>query len=45
MIRIIMKKVMTDTLAQKLSWTGRKNKHSFKDLNLSKIIIRKFFLI
>ncbi|XP_024885615.1 uncharacterized protein LOC112463438 [Temnothorax curvispinosus] len=45
MIRNIMKKVMTDTLAQNFSWTGKRNKRSFKDLNLSKMIIRKIFLI
>ncbi|XP_011858099.1 PREDICTED: uncharacterized protein LOC105555682 isoform X2 [Vollenhovia emeryi] len=40
MIRNIMKMVMTDTLAQNFSWTGRKNKRSFKDLSLSKMIIQ-----
>ncbi|XP_024887984.1 uncharacterized protein LOC112464921, partial [Temnothorax curvispinosus] len=39
MIRNIMKKVMTDTLAQNFSWTGKRNKRNFKDLNLSKMII------
>lgn len=31
MIRNIMKKVITDTLAQNFNWTGKKNKRSFKD--------------
>lgn len=40
MIRNILKKVMVDTLAQSFSWTGKNNKHCFKDLGLSKIIIQ-----
>ncbi|XP_071652693.1 uncharacterized protein [Temnothorax longispinosus] len=40
MIQNIMKKVMTDTLAQNFSWTGKRNKRSFKDLNFSKMIIQ-----
>lgn len=44
MIRNIMKTAMTDNLAQNFSWAGRKSKRTFKDLGLSKIIIRKFFI-
>lgn len=41
MIRNILRQVTTDTLAQNFNWSGKKNKRSFKDLNLSKAIIRK----
>jgi len=38
MIRNILKKMLTNPLAQQFSWAGRKNKHSFKDLKLANII-------
>jgi len=41
----ILKKVMTNSLAVKFSWAGMKQKLPFKDLGLSKIIIRTFVFI
>ncbi|XP_011685800.1 PREDICTED: uncharacterized protein LOC105448757 isoform X2 [Wasmannia auropunctata] len=38
-IRNIFKTAISDNLAKEFSWAGRKNKESFKDLKLSKIII------
>lgn len=40
MIRNILKKAVTNVLAQDYNWTG-KNTNSFKDLGLTTIIIRK----
>lgn len=44
MIRNILRKIITNTLAQDFSWAGKKIKRCFKDLSLTKIIIRKFIL-
>ncbi|XP_077256487.1 uncharacterized protein LOC143894216 [Temnothorax americanus] len=38
MIRNILKKMLTNPLAQQFSRAGRKNKHSFKNLKLANII-------
>ncbi|GAB1865731.1 hypothetical protein CAJAP_06810 [Camponotus japonicus] len=40
MIRNILRKIITNTLAQDFSWAGRKTKRCFKDLSLTKIIIQ-----
>jgi len=45
MIRNIFKKAITDDLATHFNWTGKKEKQCFKDLGLSKVMIRKYFLI
>lgn len=42
MIRNIFKKALTNVLVQNFSWTGKKNKRSFKALGLARIIIREF---
>lgn len=41
MIRNILKKAITDTVAQNFSWAGNKTKRSFQNLGLAQIIIRK----
>jgi len=45
MIRNILKKAITDNLITHFSWNGKKNKQCFKDLRLSRVIIRKYLLI
>lgn len=45
MINNILKKIMVNSLAVKFSWAGMKGKLIFKDLNIAKIIKRKFFFI
>lgn len=44
MIRNIMKKTITNNVAQQFSWAGKKTKRSFKNLKLANVIIRKFIL-
>lgn len=44
MIRNMLKKVLTNTLARHFSWAGKKAKRNFKDLKLANVIIRKFIL-
>jgi len=44
MIRNILKKLLTYSLAQQFSWAGKKAKSSFKDLKIANIITRKFTL-
>lgn len=40
MIRNMLKKLLTNTLAQQFSWVGKKAKRSFKDLRLANVIIQ-----
>jgi len=39
----MLKKVLTNTLAQQFSWAD-KTKHTFKNLKLANVIKRKFIL-
>jgi len=43
MVRNMLKKILTNTLAQQFSWAG-KTKRTFKDLKLANVIKRKFIL-
>ncbi|KYQ53765.1 hypothetical protein ALC60_05397 [Trachymyrmex zeteki] len=40
MIRNILRKTVTDTLAQNFSWAGKKTKESFQNLRIAQIIIQ-----
>ncbi|KMQ82446.1 hypothetical protein RF55_22962, partial [Lasius niger] len=40
MIRNMLKKLLTNSLAQQFSWAGKKAKCSFKDLKLANVIIQ-----
>jgi len=40
----MLKKILTNTLAQQFSWAG-KTKRTFKDLKLADVIKRKFTVI
>ncbi|KAM0727950.1 hypothetical protein ACS0PU_005419 [Formica fusca] len=40
MIRNMLKKVLTNTLARHFSWAGKKAKRNFKDLKLANVIIQ-----
>ncbi|KAL0100526.1 hypothetical protein PUN28_019676 [Cardiocondyla obscurior] len=40
MMRNIFKTAITDKLATNFSWTGKKNKKPFKDLEISKLMIQ-----
>jgi len=41
----ILKKAITNSVALNFSWAGKRNKKSFKDLTLAKIIARKFIIM
>lgn len=45
MLRNILKTAIADTLATQFSWNGKKNKRCFKDLGVTKLIKRKYFII
>lgn len=38
MVRNILKKAITNPLAENFSWVGRKAKRSFRDLHLAQVI-------
>jgi hypothetical protein len=42
MINKMMKKLMTDDLAEKFSWTGAHGKNPFKILMMPIVILRKY---
>lgn len=44
MARNMLKKMLTNTLAEQFSWAGKKTKRTFKDLGLAKLIMRKYSL-